>query len=169
MMKSCCLPTIHSKGNNVTKRVKPARLFSCFLLTVLSIVSISCYNEIPEKDISILTVSIQKDTANSTEPDITVLFNCISITGEKIQAIAKENAKGRFEASVPAACQPDKQFIVIYIDGKAYCFQTTHTGFEAGRHYNYAFKMNGNKPEPITNTNIEIEDWHIIDIDIEIS
>lgn len=171
MMKSYSLPIIHSRGNNVKKRRKPTRLFSCFLLTILSIVSTSCYNEIPETDTSILTVSIQKDTAHSTEPEITVLFNCISTTGKNIQAIAKKNAKGLFEATVPAACQPDKRFIVICIDGKDYCFKTANTGFEAGRRYNYAFKMNENKPEPVTATDIEIEieDWHIIDTDIEMS
>lgn len=156
-------------GNDIKKRIQSTWSFPCFLLMALSLASASCSDDIPATGTSILTVSIQKDTVNSMEPAISVLFNCISSKGKKFQLTAVENAEGRFEATVPADCQPDKRFIVIRVNSEAYCFETDNAGFEAGRRYDYVFRMSGNRPEPIAGTGIEVEDWHIINIDVVIS
>lgn len=116
---------------------------------------------------AMLSVSIE-DTVNVPEPKLSVLFNCISETGDRQSIVADEKLKGKYIAEVPILYKPARDFITIYLDGNVYRYATSNTRFEAGRCYEYAFKMTADGLVPANGQDIEINGWHVIHIDVEI-
>lgn len=145
------------------------RLLSSILCVGILVSTLTAcgHKDIPHVETAMLSVSIE-DTVNASDPDVSVLFNCISDTGYKQSIFADEKTKGMYVAEVPVLYKPDRDFITVNVDGKAYRYATSNTHFETGRCYEYAFKMTADGLMPVNGQDIEINGWHVINIDVEI-
>ena len=140
-------------------------VISCAGILVLMLAACG-HRDTPTVETAMLSVSIE-DTVSIPEPELSVLFNFISGTGDRQSIVADEKSKGMYMAEVPVLYRPDRDFITIYIDGKSYRYATSNTHFETGRCYEYAFKMTSDGLVPANGQNIEINGWHVIHINVE--